>query len=153
MPLSFHGDLGLPAASRWRVRDAWTDSELALGAEERSSRVGMTNLARNVPAHGVEVMILSKIREPALKLDDDTGYSARLRHGDASAIWPDTSQGVHLFSLWGKNHSWGNEGPDGPWGESNRSRPMFVWGNVPSSVRAWTARQPQTVLGAVSTQL
>ena len=59
MPLSFHDDLGLPAASRWRVRDAWTDSELALGAEERSSRVGKRNLVRDVPAHGVEVMLLS----------------------------------------------------------------------------------------------
>ena len=59
--LSFADDLGLPAGSQWAVVDAWTEGELVAASDMIDTRARATrvNVARRVPAHGVEIMVLS----------------------------------------------------------------------------------------------
>eukprot|EP01045_Picozoa_sp_COSAG04_P018318 COSAG04_NODE_1687_length_5942_cov_5.827144_2_plen_127_part_00 len=54
--------------------------------------------------------------------------------------WIDTSDGIHLFSLWGR----GKDGPAGGWGRGKNSRAEYVWGAEKSA--DWHADDPGTVV-------
>ena len=56
MALSLADDLALRAGSAWRVDDVWTGTTLHQSMHTVSGRVGV---ARDVPAHGVAIMVLS----------------------------------------------------------------------------------------------
>ena len=56
MTLSFADDLMLRAGSTWRVDDVWSETELH---QSMQAIAGLVNVAREVPAHGVEIMVLS----------------------------------------------------------------------------------------------
>jgi hypothetical protein len=61
----------------------------------------------------------------------------------ASSPWIDTSEGIHLFSLWGR----GADGPQHGWGKAGRSRCEYVWGcDTPAALQAWRKQDASTVV-------
>ena len=57
--------------------------------------------------------------------------------------WIDTTDGIHLFSLWGR----GADGPQHGWGTGRRSRCEYVWGcDTPAALDAWHATDASTVV-------
>ena len=63
MTLSFADDLMLRAGSTWRIDDVWSETELQLHQSMLQAISGLVNVAREVPAHGVEIMVLSPSSE------------------------------------------------------------------------------------------
>ncbi len=61
----------------------------------------------------------------------------------AKSPWIDTTDGIHLFSLWGR----GADGPQHGWGTGSRSRCEYVWGcDTPAALDAWRASDASTVV-------
>ena len=59
-------DLGLQHSSAWSVFDVWSDQEI--NCADWSSSAKVSNIARNIPAHGVEIMVLEiMVLEPRLR--------------------------------------------------------------------------------------